>query len=277
MVVIVLGAAGQLGQAIQSISSKNAIEFNFFDSHQLDIANSIKVNAVFERLKPDFCINAAAYTAVDKAEIEVEKADLVNRIAVKNIISACLKQDTTLLHISTDFVFDGEKNTPYTETDQTNPQGIYGVTKRNGEIEIAQSMTKFFIVRTSWLYSDFGSNFKKTILKLAKERENLNVVNDQIGSPTHALDLAAALVKIIQSRSINYGIYHYCNEGSTSWYGFAKKVLELNHIFIELNGIPTSDYPTLAKRPKYSVLDTSKIKNEFNIKIKSWQNALQEI
>lgn len=277
MVVIVLGAAGQLGQAMQSISSNNAIEFNFFDSHQLDIANSIKVNAVFERLKPDFCINAAAYTAVDKAEIEVEKADLVNRIAVKNIISACLKQDTTLLHISTDFVFDGEKNTPYTETDQTNPQGIYGVTKRNGEIEIAQSMTKFFIVRTSWLYSDFGSNFKKTILKLAKERENLNVVNDQIGSPTHALDLAAALVKIIQSRSVNYGIYHYCNEGSTSWYGFAKKILELNHIFIELNGIPTSDYPTLAKRPKYSVLDTSKIKNEFNIKIKSWQNALQEI
>lgn len=277
MVVIVLGAAGQLGQAIQSISSKNAIEFNFFDSHQLDIANSIKVNAVFERLKPDFCINAAAYTAVDKAEIEVEKADLVNRIAVKNIISACQKQYTTLLHISTDFVFDGEKNTPYTETDQTNPQGIYGVTKRNGEIEIAQSMTKFFIVRTSWLYSDFGSNFKKTILKLAKERENLNVVNDQIGSPTHALDLAAALVKIIQSRSINYGIYHYCNEGSTSWYGFAKNILELNHIFIELNGIPTSDYPTLAKRPKYSVLDTSKIKNEFNIKIKSWQNALQEI
>lgn len=277
MVVIVLGAAGQLGQAIQSISSNNAIEFNFFDSHQLDIANSIKVNAVFERLKPDFCINAAAYTAVDKAEIEVEKADLVNRIAVKNVISACLKQGTTLLHISTDFVFDGEKNTPYTETDQTNPQGIYGVTKRNGEIEIAQSMTKFFIVRTSWLYSDFGSNFKKTILKLAKERENLNVVNDQIGSPTQALDLAAALVKIIQSRSINYGIYHYCNEGSTSWYGFAKKILELNHIFIELNGIPTSDYPTLAKRPKYSVLDTSKIKNEFNIKIKSWQNALQEI
>jgi len=277
MVVIVLGAAGQLGQAMQSISSNNAIEFNFFDSHQLDITNSEKVNTVFERLKPDFCINAAAYTAVDKAEIEVEKADLVNRIAVKNIISACLKQDTTLLHISTDFVFDGEKNTPYTETDQTNPQGIYGVTKRNGEIEIAQSMTKFFIVRTSWLYSDFGSNFKKTILKLAKERESLNVVNDQIGSPTHALDLAAALVKIIQSRSINYGIYHYCNEGSTSWYGFAKKILELNHIFIELNGIPTSDYPTLAKRPKYSVLDTSKIKNEFNIKIKSWQNALQEI
>ena len=277
MVVIVLGAAGQLGQAIQSIPSNNAIEFNFFDSHQLDITNTEKVNAVFERLKPDFCINAAAYTAVDKAEIEVEKADLVNRIAVKNIISACLKQGTTLLHISTDFVFDGEKNTPYTETDQTNPQGIYGVTKRNGEIEIAQSMTKFFIVRTSWLYSDFGSNFKKTILKLAKERESLNVVNDQIGSPTHALDLAAALVKIIQSRSINYGIYHYCNEGSTSWYGFAKKILELNHIFIELNGIPTSDYPTLAKRPKYSVLDTSKIKNEFNIKIKSWQNALQEI
>ena len=276
MIVIVLGAAGQLGQAIQSISSNSAFQFNFFDSHQLDITNSEKVNVVFDALKPDFCINAAAYTAVDKAEIETEKADLINRIAVKNIVNACLKHDTTLLHISTDFVFDGEKNVPYLESDPANPKGIYGESKRNGEIEIERSMSKYFIVRTSWLYSDFGHNFKKTMLRLAKEKENLSVVNDQIGSPTNALDLAEALIEILKSRSKNYGIYHFSNEGSTSWYGFAKKIFEINHVTIDLKGISTSEYPTPAKRPKYSVLDTSKIKKEFNISIKSWEDALQQ-
>lgn len=276
MIVIVLGAAGQLGQAIQSISSNTAIQFHFFDSHQLDITNSEKIHVVFDALKPDFCINAAAYTAVDKAEIEIEKADLVNRIAVKNIVNACVKLDTTLLHVSTDFVFDGEKNLPYLESDAANPTGIYGVSKRNGEIEIERSMSKYFIVRTSWLYSDFGQNFKKTMLRLAKEKERLSVVNDQIGSPTNALDLAEVLVNMLQSKSVNYGIYHFSNEGNTSWYGFAKKIFELNHVSIDLKGISTSDYPTLAKRPKYSVLDTSKIKSEFNISIRSWEEALQQ-
>ena len=276
MIVIVLGAAGQLGQAIQSISSKTAIQFHFFDSHQLDITNSEKVNVVFDAIKPDFCVNAAAYTAVDKAEIEIEKADLVNRIAVKNIVNACVKHDTTLLHVSTDFVFDGENNLPYLESDPANPTGIYGVSKRNGEIEIERSMSKYFIVRTSWLYSDFGQNFKKTMLRLAKEKERLSVVNDQIGSPTNALDLAEVLVNMLQSKSVNYGIYHFSNEGYTSWYGFAKKIFELNHVSIDLQGISTSEYPTLAKRPKYSVLDTSKIKKEFNIAIKSWEEALQQ-
>jgi len=275
MIVIVLGAAGQLGQAIQSISSNTIIQFHFFGSHELDITNSEKVNVVFDALKPDFCINAAAYTAVDKAEIEIEKADLVNRIAVKNIVNACVKHDTTLLHVSTDFVFDGEKNVPYLESDPANPTGIYGVSKRNGEIEIERSMSKYFIVRTSWLYSDFGHNFKKTMLRLAKEKESLIVVNDQIGSPTNALDLAAVLLEILKSRSENYGIYHFSNEGNTSWYGFAKKIFEVNHVSIDLKGISTSEYPTLAKRPKYSVLDTSKIKKEFNISIKSWEEALQ--
>lgn len=276
MVVIVFGAGGQLGKAIQSISKNSNIHFHFFDSQQVDITNSEMVNDSFDRLKPNFCINSAAYTAVDKAETEMEKADLINHIAVRNIINACLKHDTTLLHISTDFVFDGEKNEPYLETDQTNPQGIYGLSKRNGEIEITLSMAKYFIVRTSWLYSDFEQNFKKTMLKLAKERESLNVVNDQIGSPTHALDLAEVLIKILESKSVNYGVYHFSNEGSTSWYGFAKKIFEINHISINLKGISTSEYPTLAKRPRYSVLDTSKIKKEFNIDIKSWEAALKE-
>ncbi len=276
MIVIVLGAAGQLGQAIQSISSITDIQFHFFDSHQLDITNIYKVNVVCDALKPDFCINAAAYTAVDKAEIEIEKADLVNRIAVKNIVSACVKHDTTLLHVSTDFVFDGEKNVPYLESDPANPTGIYGVSKRNGEIEIERSMSKYFIVRTSWLYSDFGQNFKKTMLRLAKEKESLSVVNDQIGSPTNARDLAAVLIEILKSRSENYGIYHFSNKGYTSWYGFAKKIFEVNHVSIDLKGISTSGYPTLAKRPKYSVLDTSKIEKEFNISIRSWEEALQK-
>ncbi|MBK8599402.1 MAG: dTDP-4-dehydrorhamnose reductase [Flavobacterium sp.] len=276
MIVIVLGAAGQLGQAIQSISSITDIQFHFFDSHQLDITNIDNVNVVFDALKPDFCINAAAYTAVDKAEIEIEKADLVNRIAVKNIVSACVKHDTTLLHVSTDFVFDGEKNVPYLESDPANPTGIYGVSKRNGEIEIERSMSKYFIVRTSWLYSDFGQNFKKTMLRLAKEKESLSVVNDQIGSPTNARDLAAVLIEILKSRSENYGIYHFSNKGYTSWYGFAKKIFEVNHVSIDLKGISTSGYPTLAKRPKYSVLDTSKIEKEFNISIRSWEEALQK-
>lgn len=276
MIVIVLGAAGQLGQAIQSISSNTAIQFHFFDSHQLDITNSEKIHVVFDEIKPNFCINAAAYTAVDKAEIEIEKADLVNRIAVKNIANACVKHDTTLLHVSTDFVFDGEKKFPYLESDPANPTGIYGVSKRNGEIEIERSMSKYFIVRTSWLYSNFGQNFKKTMLRLAKEKESLSVVNDQIGSPTNALDLAEVLVNMLQSKSVNYGIYHFSNEGNTSWYGFAKKIFELSHVFIDLKGISTSEYPTLAKRPKYSVLDTSKIKSEFNISIRSWEEALQQ-
>lgn len=274
MIVIVLGAAGQLGQAIQSISSNTASEFHFFDSNQLDITKSEEINLVFDTIKPDFCINSAAYTAVDKAEIEIEKADLVNRIAVKNIVDACVKYDTTLVHVSTDFVFDGEKKVPYLESDPANPTGIYGVSKRNGEIEIERSMSKYFIVRTSWLYSDFGHNFKKTMLRLAKEKESLSVVNDQIGAPTNALDLAAVLIKILESRSENYGIYHFSNEGNTSWYGFAKKIFEINHIAIDLKGILTSEYPTLAKRPKYSVLDTSKIKKEFKISIKTWEQAL---
>ncbi len=274
MIVIVLGAAGQLGQAIQSISSNTASQFHFFDSNQLDITKSEEINLVFDTIKPDFCINSAAYTAVDKAEIEIEKADLVNRIAVKNIVDACVKYDTTLVHVSTDFVFDGEKKVPYLESDPANPTGIYGVSKRNGEIEIERSMSKYFIVRTSWLYSDFGHNFKKTMLRLAKEKESLSVVNDQIGAPTNALDLAAVLIKILESRSENYGIYHFSNEGNTSWYGFAKKIFEINHIAIDLKGILTSEYPTLAKRPKYSVLDTSKIKKEFKISIKTWEQAL---
>ncbi len=227
MVVIVFGSGGQLGKAIQSISTSSSINFHFFDSKQVDITKLVDVESVFLRLRPDFCVNAAAYTAVDQAEVEQDKAELVNRLGVLNIAQSCVKHNTTLVHISTDFVFDGEKNEPYLETDPTNPQGAYGRTKREGELGIVHSMKKYFIIRTSWLYSEYGHNFKKTMLRLVREKESLSVVNDQIGSPTNAIDLAEAILVIANSKSANFGIYHYSNQGSTSWYGFAKKIFEV--------------------------------------------------
>jgi dTDP-4-dehydrorhamnose reductase len=275
MVVLVTGASGQLGQSLKFISEHYSdIQFHFYTSTELDITDNKCIREIFTLIKPDFCINGAAYTAVDKAEAESEKAALVNVIGAKNMALICNEFSTTLIHVSTDFVFDGIKETPYTEEDSTNPQGVYGATKREGEIEIIKHLKHYFIVRTSWLYSSFGNNFMKTMLKLANERNSLNVVNDQIGTPTHAVDLAQALVKIVLSGSQNYGIYHYSNEGKTSWYGFAKEIFNINNTIIDLKPIPTSEFPTPAKRPKYSVLDKLKIKTEFGISIKDWKESL---
>ena len=286
MVVLVTGANGQLGQALQYISlnysdsslkgeQAKQIQFHFCSSSDLDITKKVNIEAVFNTIKPDFCVNVAAYTAVDKAEKEAEKAHLINVIGSKNLAEVCNIFNTTLIHISTDFVFDGNKNTPYLEDDKTDPQGVYGKTKNQGEKEIRKILKKHFIIRTSWLYSQFGNNFMKTMLKLASDRNSLSVVNDQIGTPTHAVDLAEVIIKVILSNSKNFGIYHFSNEGSASWYDFAKKIFEINKIAIDLKPIPTSEFPTPAKRPKYSVLDKSKIKSEFNISINSWQDSLE--
>lgn len=276
MVVLVTGANGQLGQSLQFISDHYSdIQFHFYTSTELDITNRNNIKEIFSLIKPDFCINAAAYTAVDKAESEIEKATLINVIGAKNMALICAEFSTTLIHVSTDFVFDGIKETPYTEEDTTNPQGVYGKTKREGEIEIIKYLKHYFIIRTSWLYSSFGNNFMKTMLKLANERNSLNVVNDQIGTPTHAVDLAKAIIEIILSGSKNFGIYHYSNEGNTSWYGFAKEIFNIYKTIIDLQPIPTSEFPTPAKRPKYSVLDKSKIKSEFGISIKDWKESLR--
>lgn len=276
MVVLVTGANGQLGQSLQFISDHYSdIQFHFYTSTELDITNRNNIKEIFSLIKPDFCINAAAYTAVDKAESEIEKATLINVTGAKNMALICAEFSTTLIHVSTDFVFDGIKETPYTEEDTTNPQGVYGKTKREGEIEIIKYLKHYFIIRTSWLYSSFGNNFMKTMLKLANERNSLNVVNDQIGTPTHAVDLAKAIIEIILSGSKNFGIYHYSNEGNTSWYGFAKEIFNIYKTIIDLQPIPTSEFPTPAKRPKYSVLDKSKIKSEFGISIKDWKESLR--
>lgn len=276
MVVLVTGSGGQLGQSLQFIAEEYSdIQFHFLSASDLDITNKEVIESVFNTIQPDFCINAAAYTAVDKAETEEDNAYLINVVGAKNLAKICKEYNASLIHISTDFVFDGYKNTPYTEKDLTNPQGIYGKTKREGEEEIIKIVKEYFIIRTSWLYSQFGNNFMKTMLRLAQDRDVLSIVNDQIGTPTHAVDLAKVIVKIIQSKSKNYGIYHFSNEGNASWYDFAKKIFEINNVSIDLKPIPTTEFPTPAKRPKYSVLDKSKIKSEFNITINSWEDSLR--
>ena len=284
MVVLVTGANGQLGQSIQFIASKHQnIEFVYTDFQELDITNIENCKEIFSKHKPNYCINTAAYTAVDKAESEFEKAHLINVVGVENLAKVCKENDTILVHISTDFIFDGKKTTPYTELDKPNPSGVYGQTKLDGEKAIKDTWEKHFIVRTSWVYSQFANNFMKTMLRLGSERDSLSVVNDQIGTPTNAVDLAECLVKIINSchselvSESNYGIYNFSNEGQCSWYDFAKKIFEVNNISINLQPIPTTSYPTPAKRPLYSVLDKSKIKDTFRIEIENWETSLSKV
>lgn len=277
MVVLVTGGKGQLGQALQFVAPDYPdITFHFATSSEADITDTSSLSSAFERIKPDVCVNAAAYTAVDKAESEPEKATLINVVGGKNLAETCLRYDVTLIHISTDFVFDGQKKTPYQESDATSPTGVYGQTKRDGEQAIAQVGGKYFIIRTSWLYSQFGANFMKTMLRLAGERDTISVVNDQIGTPTHAVDLARAIAAIIRSPKPAYGIYHYSNEGVASWYDFAMKIFEVNNIPINVKPIPTTEFPTPAKRPAYSVLDKSKIKETFHIEVPDWETSLKQ-
>ncbi|RZJ29350.1 MAG: dTDP-4-dehydrorhamnose reductase [Flavobacterium sp.] len=278
MVVLVTGGNGQLGLSLQSIAADYPqIQFRFASSSEADVADKAKLADIFNILHPNFCINAAAYTAVDKAESEPERAELINVTGAANLAEICKDHNTTLVHVSTDFVFDGQKKTPYTEIDATNPTGVYGLTKLRGEQAIAKIWKKHFIVRTSWLYSEFANNFMKTMLRLSKERDTLGVVNDQIGTPTYAVDLAHALVKIILSNSSEYGVYHYSNEGQASWFDFAKEIFAVNDVNIALNPILTSQFPTPAKRPEYSVLDKTKIKNAFGLTIPGWRHSLKKM
>ncbi|OGS70544.1 MAG: dTDP-4-dehydrorhamnose reductase [Flavobacteria bacterium RIFCSPLOWO2_12_FULL_31_7] len=303
MVVLVTGANGQLGQAIQSIVGKYpSIDFVFCTSSELNITDKSNCETVFNKYKPQFCINAAAYTAVDKAESEPEKAFAINVTGAQNIAEVCKIHDTILLHVSTDFVFDAKyvDGTAYydrelrlplksekglTETDVPFPAGIYGLTKLQGEQAIESTWAKHFIIRTSWVYSQYANNFMKTMLRLATERDSLSVVSDQIGTPTNAVDLAEALLKIITSyhaKSVRlsgvevFGIYNFSNEGQCSWYDFAAEIFRVNNVSINLQPIPTSAYPTPAKRPAYSVLDKSKIKQVFGIEISDWKESLKK-
>ena len=283
MVVLITGANGQLGQAIQSIvGNYPSIDFVFCSSSELNITDIINCETIFKKYKPQFCINAAAYTAVDKAELEPEKANAINVVGAENLAAICKTHDTILLHVSTDFVFDGLATEPYSEEAVPNPTGVYGLTKLQGEQAIQNTWEKHFIIRTSWVYSQFANNFMKTMLRLASERDSLSVVSDQIGTPTNAVDLAECLLTIITfdfrlSTFDCYGIYNFSNEGQCSWYDFAKEIFRLNNISINLQPIPTTAYPTPAKRPAYSVLDKSKIKKVFGIEIKNWEESLKTV
>ena len=275
--ILVTGANGQLGQCLQKISSQfEEFEFIFTDSETLDITIKEEVNDFFWQNAPDFCINAAAYTAVDLAETDVEKAFLVNADGTENLAEACAENNAQFIHVSTDYVFDGENNLAYTEEDFTNPLGVYGASKLAGDELALEVNPCSVILRTSWVYSEFGKNFVKTMLNLFATKEELSIVADQFGQPTNANDLAEAIMKIIKSEKITPGIFNFSNLGRISWFDFAEKIAELSEAKIKLNAIETSQYPTPAKRPKNSVLDLDKISKTYAIQLKSWEESLED-
>ena len=275
--ILVTGANGQLGQCLQKISSQfEEFEFIFTDSETLDITNKEEVNDFFWQNAPDFCINAAAYTAVDLAETEVEKAFLVNADGTENLAEACTENNAQFIHVSTDYVFDGENNLAYTEEDFTNPLGVYGASKLAGDELALEVNPCSVILRTSWVYSEFGKNFVKTMLNLFAAKEELSIVADQFGQPTNANDLAETIMKIIKLGKITPGIFNFSNLGRISWFDFAEKIAELSEAKIKLNTIETSQYPTPAKRPKNSVLDLDKISKTYAIQLKPWEESLED-
>jgi dTDP-4-dehydrorhamnose reductase len=282
MKIIVTGSKGQLGRSIEELSSGYPeLAFVFTDVEELDICDSSEVNHFFEQETPDLVINCAAYTAVDKAEKEVVLADKINHLAVANLALACKKIGARLIHVSTDYLFDGTKSSPYHEKDIVRPQSVYGITKLGGETAILQTRIPSIIIRTSWLYSSYGSNFVKTMLRLGKERDQLSVVSDQVGTPTYAGDLANVILCIARQTALNEkhfvtGIYHYSNEGVASWFDFAKAIFEFQQkLTCQVNPIDSSAYPTPATRPAYTVLNKSKIKTTFAVGIPYWRDSLK--
>lgn len=275
--ILVTGASGQLGSEIREISSLYPhYEFTFSDRETLDLGNLCKMEDYFEGKTFTAIINCAAYTAVDKAESESELADTINHRFVSMLSKIAKRDNTTLIHISTDYVFNGENHRPYIESDPTDPQGVYGQSKREGENAILTvSPANTVIIRTSWVYSSFGNNFVKTMLRLSKDRDSLGVIYDQVGTPTYARDLAKTILDILPNIQNNSPkIYHYSNEGVASWYDFAQAIFELSNVECALNPITTDQYPTPATRPHYSLLNKSKIKNDFSITIPYWRDSL---
>ena len=272
---LVTGGNGQLAQSLKDVvNHQDELDVDFQDLPDLDITNKQQLESYFSNNELDYCINCAAYTAVDLAEEQSDLAYAVNAEGPKYLAEVCQKHQVTLIHISTDFVFDGQKRIPYLETDAPNPLSVYGASKWQGERYIQEVMEDYFIIRTSWLYSEYGNNFMKTMLRLSETRDEISVVSDQIGSPTYAGDLAEVLIKIILSSSTNYGVYHYSNSGVISWYDFAVEIFKQFGKKIDVKPIKTKDYPTAAKRPKFSALNTIKIENNFNCTIKDWNNSL---
>ena len=276
--ILIIGGNGQLGNCFRKLAPEyeDRFEFDFTDSQTLNIIDRDQVSDYFYDFKPDYCINTSAYTAVDLAETESEKAFAVNAEGVGNLAEACAENKTIFIHISTDYVFDGETNISYSEDDFTNPQGVYGASKEKGEDLAMELQPKTIILRTSWLYSEFNKNFVKTMLHLFEVKEELGIVNDQFGQPTNANDLAQAVMNIVEKETKTYGIFHFSNYPETTWFNFAQKIADFSGSKIKLNPIKTSEFPTAAKRPKRSTMSLDKIEEVYKIEPKYWQNSLEE-
>ena len=289
MRILVTGKNGQLGRSIHKLvntdnkidNNQSSDDFIFVGREELDLSSESSINHYFDNNdKFDIIINCAAYTQVDKAEQEVELANQINHLAVKQLASIASEQQAKLIHVSTDYVFDGESDKPYTETDKTNPINVYGKTKLSGEKALQAVMpTNALIIRTSWVYSEYGNNFVSTMLRLGKERDELSVVSDQIGSPTYATDLAGAILEIIKNKEFREEdqttqIYHYSNEGEISWYEFAKEIFKIAKIDCKVNPITTQQYPTPAKRPKNTLMNKDKIVGIFSVNIPDWKESI---
>ncbi|MBG6131716.1 dTDP-4-dehydrorhamnose reductase [Aquimarina sp. EL_43] len=276
--VLITGSSGQLGQCIEKIKKNYPeLQLYFASSEVLDITKNEEVQRFFKDNSFNFVVNCAAYTNVDQAEKEPEKAFLINAEGVKNLAEVCKENEIVLVHISTDYVFDGSKETPYTEEDTPNPINEYGKSKLAGEQYIQKKLDKYFIIRTSWLYSEFGHNFFKTILKKSKTEQELTIVTSETGTPTNANDLAKFILNMIMINHQKYGIYHFSNLGEATWYDFANEILrasdKLDHIMLK----KTDNYPTFAQRPKYSVLSKQRLENTFDLRVLNWKQSLMNL
>jgi len=280
MNILITGANGQLGNEMRRISSRSALDSYFFtDVSELDITKIDDIRRIMREKEISVVVNCAAYTNVDKAEDNEKIADILNHKAAENLAIVCKEQDALLIHISTDYVFGGLKNTPVSEDEPVNPLGVYGKTKLDGELSVINSGCRYLIFRTAWLYSSFGNNFVKTMLKLTHERDKLSVVFDQVGSPTYAGDLAAVIFKTIEDRLFkeHQGIYHFTNEGVCSWYDFTMEIAELGgNNKCDIQPCHSNEFPSKVKRPSFSVLDKTKIKKDFDIKIPYWKVSLRK-
>lgn len=279
--ILVTGGNGQLGSELKELSNDySQFEFIFTDVEELDITNEEAVDQAFAESSPDFVLNCAAYTAVDKAESDLDLATKINATAPKLLAEASKRYGAKLIQISTDYVFDGTSHIPYTEEVSTSPNSAYGDTKLDGEKYVESIAEDYLIIRTSWLYSSFGNNFVKTMIRLGNERDELGIIFDQIGTPTYAADLAQtimeAVAKIDSGDVVDYrGVYHFSNEGVCSWYDFAKEIFRLENIEVRVKPIETVDYPTPANRPHYSVMNKKKIKQTFGVRIPHWVDSLK--